>query len=333
MTGKVTSLDVAEAAGVSRSAVSRVFTPGASVSQKTADKVRAAAADLGYRPNALARSLLTGRSRMIGLVVAYLDNHFYPRALEQLSGALEREGYHVLVFMASHTEGNVDHVVREILDYQVDGLVLMSVSLTSDLAQQCRDGGVPVVLFNRRLGDPHEVAVVSDNQRGGQMVAQHFADIGVHRVGYISGWHAASTQIEREAGFRVEVGKLGLELVGVQAGEFDPATARAATLAMFDCADRPEAVFVANDYMAFTVMDVLRSELGLRVPDDVCVVGFDDVPTAAWGSYDLTTVRQNSQGMVDETVALLMAAVGGAAIVAPTPLGVEMVVRGSSRRD
>ncbi|WP_420862412.1 LacI family DNA-binding transcriptional regulator [Algirhabdus cladophorae] len=330
--GKVTSLDVAEAAGVSRSAVSRVFTPGASVSEKTARKVRAAAADLGYRPNALARSLLTGRSRMIGLVVAYLDNHFYPRALEQLSASLEKQGYHVLVFMASHTEGNVDHVVREILDYQVDGLVLMSVSLTSDLAQLCRQNDVPVVLFNRRLGDAGELAVVSDNQRGGQMAAQHFADIGLERVGYIAGWHAASTQNDREAGFRVECAKLGLELVAVEDGEFNPDRAHAATLKMFGRPDRPQGVFVANDYMAFTVMDALRGPLGLKVPDDVCVIGFDDVPTAAWRSYDLTTLRQNSQGMVDETVALLMAAVQGQAVIAPVPLNVELVVRGSSSR-
>jgi DNA-binding LacI/PurR family transcriptional regulator len=332
MSGKVTSFDVALAAGVSRSAVSRVFTKGASVSQKTADKVRVAAADLGYRPNALARSLLTGRSRMIGLVVAYLDNHFYPRALEQLSAALEQQGYHVLIFMASHTEGNVDHVVREILDYQVDGLVLMSVSLTSDLAQQCRAKDVPVVLFNRRLGDAHELAVVSDNQRGGQLVAQHFADIGVSRVGYIAGWRAASTQNDREAGFRNKALKLGLDLVDVQDGDFNPDKARTATLQMFDRADPPQAVFVANDYMAFTVLDVLRTELGLRVPQDVCVVGFDDVPTAAWKSYDLTTVRQNSQGMVDEVVALLMAAIGGQGVVAPMPLSVELVARGTTKR-
>ncbi len=102
MADKVTALDVAERAGVSRSAVSRVFTPGASVSKRTADKVRTAADALGYRPNVLARSLITGRSRIIGLVVAYLENQFYPEAIERLSKALQAKGYHVLVFMASN---------------------------------------------------------------------------------------------------------------------------------------------------------------------------------------------------------------------------------------
>ena len=112
---RVTSAEVAERAGVSQSAVSRVFTPGASASAKTVEKVRRAAAELGYRPNILARAMVSGRSRMIGLVVAYLDNQFYPDVLERLSNALQQRGYHVLVFMAAQTAGNIDTVVEEIL--------------------------------------------------------------------------------------------------------------------------------------------------------------------------------------------------------------------------
>ena len=104
---KVTSLEVAKLAGVSQSAVSRVFTPGASSSKKTNELVRKAAAKLGYRPNVLARSLITGKSRIIGLVVAYLDNYFYPEALELLSSALQKKGYHVLIFMAGNTEDDI----------------------------------------------------------------------------------------------------------------------------------------------------------------------------------------------------------------------------------
>ena len=117
-THKVTSAEVARLAGVSQSAVSRVFTPGASASPKTATKVRKAAEELGYRPNVLARAMVSGKSGIIGLVVAYLNNQFYPEALEKLSNALQERGYHVLVFMASQTAGNIDSVVEEILDFQ-----------------------------------------------------------------------------------------------------------------------------------------------------------------------------------------------------------------------
>jgi DNA-binding LacI/PurR family transcriptional regulator len=118
ISGRVTSADVARLAGVSQSAVSRVFTDGASASAKTSAKVKEAAETLGYRPNRLARSLLTGKSYMVGLVVAYLDNYFYPEVLEKLSKALQQQGYHVLMFMAEQTANNIDEVVEEILEYQ-----------------------------------------------------------------------------------------------------------------------------------------------------------------------------------------------------------------------
>lgn len=137
MGGKVTSLDVAQQAGVSRSAVSRVFTPGASVSPSTAAKVRAAARALGYRPNVLARSLITGRSRIIGLVVAYLENQFYPEAIERISKSLQERGYHVLVFMASNDNAATQTVMDELIDYQVDGIIVASVGVSNDLTTRC----------------------------------------------------------------------------------------------------------------------------------------------------------------------------------------------------
>ncbi|MEO0487775.1 MAG: LacI family DNA-binding transcriptional regulator [Pseudomonadota bacterium] len=323
--GKVTSAQVAERAGVSRSAVSRVFTPGASVSDATAAKVRKAATDLGYRPNALARSLLTGQSRMIGLVVSYLDNHFYPGVLETLSRRLQADGYHILMFMAGSDAGEVDEVVGEILDYQVDGLVLASAALSSDLAARCRATDVPVVLFNRRQGAEGEISVVSDNHSGGRLAAEHLIARGAWRIGHIAGWEGASTQREREAGFLGALRAAGLGLHAREIGNFDKTQAAEAVRRMFgDAAARPDGLFVANDYMALIAMDVLRYELGLSVPGDVRVVGFDDVPAAAWPGYGLTTLRQDVDAMVEQTVAAL----SGTAVVAPLP--VRLVVRGSS---
>lgn len=328
--GKVTSLDVAKRAGVSRSAVSRVFTPGASVSDRTAKKVRDAAEALGYRPNVLARAMLTGKSKIIGLVVAYLDNHFYPRVLELLSAALERQGYHVLVFMASHTAGDVESVVGEILDYQVDGLVLASVALSSDLADRCRASGVPVVLFNRKLEEDGELTVVSDNHAGGRLAAEHFVTTGRTRIGHIAGWEGASTQRDREAGFMEGLRAAGLGLFAREVGDFRLNRAQDAARRMFGVEARPDAVFVANDYMAFGVMDVLRAEMDLSVPEDVAVIGFDDVPAAAWSAYGLTTIRQDADAMVDATVAALMSAINGETPVAQTTLPVTLVRRTSA---
>ncbi len=303
---KITSAEVAKRAGVSQSAVSRVFTPGASASPEMTQRVRRAADELGYRPNILARSLITGRSRIIGLVISYLENNFYPEVLEKLSAVLQQRGYHVLVFMAPQSIDNIDHVVQEILDYQVDGIVTASVAMSSDLAMRCRAAGIPVVLFNRAQDDPRLSAVESDNRSGGAALARFLLAGGHSRFGYIAGWEGASTQRDREAGFVDVLAQSGITLHARAVGNFRHDEAAEAARTMFTGPDCPDAVFVANDHMAFAVMDVLRFELGLRIPEDVSVVGFDDVPMAAWPSYNLTTVRQSAEAMVTQTVDILI---------------------------
>ncbi|MEY8099237.1 LacI family DNA-binding transcriptional regulator [Falsihalocynthiibacter sp. S25ZX9] len=303
---KITSLQVALKAGVSQSAVSRVYTPGASVSKATREKVDKAATALGYRPNVLARAMITGKSRIIGLVVAYLENQFYPEVVERLSIALQAEGYHVLVFMAAPTIGDVQDVMKEILDYQVDGIVLASVSMSSELTARCNDHGIPVVLFNRDQDDPLMSSVTTDNRRGGREIAAHFAALGHTKIGYIAGFEGASTQRDRESGFRDGLEEAGLALSFRENGGFKYEMARAAALEMFAGSDRPDAAFVCNDHMAFAVMDALRSKLGLRIPEDVSIAGFDDVPIAAWPAYDLTSYRQPINRMVVQTVETIL---------------------------
>lgn len=303
---KITSAQVAKAAGVSQSAVSRVFTPGASASPKTAEKVRRAAEALGYRPNVMARALITGKSRIIGLVVAYLNNQFYPEVVEKLSKELQARGYHVLLFMAEQAADNIDDVLRKILDYQADGIVLASLAMSSELASRCRAEGVPVVLFNRTQDNDLLSSVTSDNLAGGRKVAEHLLEAGYSRIAYIAGWSGASTQRDREAGFCEGLTAAGRKLFAREEGDFHFEQAKLAARRMFSVAERPDAVFVCNDHMAFAVMDVLRDELGLRIPEDVAVVGYDDVPAAAWGSYKLTTVRQPANRMVEQTISTLL---------------------------
>lgn len=331
MSERITSAEVAARAGVSQSAVSRVFTPGASASAKTAEKVRKAASELGYRPNVLARAMVSGRSRIIGLVVAYLNNQFYPQALEELSNALQEKGYHVLIFMTSQMEGNIDQVVDEILDYQVDGIIAASVALSSDLSQRCRAAGVHIVLFNRTQDDPNLSAVSSDNFKGGRKIAD-FLIAGQHdKIAYIAGWEGASTQRDREAGFLAGLSAGGQSFHAREVGNFRMEGARAATLKMF-AKNAPDAIFVANDHMAIAVLDTLRSELGLSVPQDVSVVGYDDVPAAAWPAYDLTTVRQPAEEMVAKTVEILLSEIEDAGKPpSRIELDAPLIVRGSAR--
>ena len=304
--GRITSSDVARLAGVSQSAVSRVFTDGASASAKTSAKVRDAAEQLGYRPNRLARSLLTGKSYMVGLVVAYLDNYFYPEVLEKLSKALQQQGYHVLIFMAAQTADNIDDVIEEILEYQVDAIVTASVALSSELADRCQSAGIPIVQFNRVQERSSFSSVTTDNHKGGTEVARHLIAQGYTRFGYIAGWEGASTQRDREAGFRASLAEHGLDVGFRAVGNFRSEQAHEAAQMLLSVKDRPEAVFVANDAMALVVMDVVRHNAGLRVPDDLAIVGYDDILPASWPSYDLTSFSQPADEMVDMTVDLLM---------------------------
>ena len=335
MAEKVTSPQVAQLSGVSQSSVSRVFTPGASVSRKTEEKVRKAATALGYRPNVLARAMVSGKSRIIGLVVAYLDNNFYPEALEKLSNALQEQGYHVLIFMASRTAGNINDVMEEILDYQVDGVILASVAMSSDIATRCQQAGVPVVLFNRSQDIEGITSVTSDNYAGGRKVAEFLIAAGHSRIAYIAGWQGASTQRDREAGFRAALSDAGQELYAHELGEFQTENARSAARRMFDVEPkkRPDAVLVANDHMALAVMDVLRFELGMRMPEDISVVGYDDVPQAGWLAYNLTTIRQRANLMVAETVDALMDHIENPTTAVARKVAIDgpLVVRTSAR--
>ncbi len=331
MADKVTSLDVARVAGVSQSAVSRVFTPGASASAATRNKVMKAAEDLGYRPNTLARAMITGKSRVIGVVVAYLENQFYPMALEYLDYALKDRGYHILLFMAQNDD-NVGQIVEELMSYQVDGIVTASVDMSNDIAKRCDDAGIPVVMFNRGHKTGNLAQVTSDNVTGGRTVANFLAAGGHRKIAHISGWQGSSTGVDRMRGFVDGLKEHGIEPIAIEDGRYSQDDASTITRQLCCSKDRPDAIFVGNDHMAFAVMDTLRFELGLSVPGDVSVVGYDDVPISAWPAYDLTTIRQPIKKMVNATVDILLARIerGSASerIQIPGPLK----IRGSAKK-
>ncbi|RYE58823.1 MAG: LacI family transcriptional regulator, partial [Hyphomicrobiales bacterium] len=182
----VTSSQVARHAGVSQSAVSRTFTPGASISPKTRAKVVASAKELGYRPNAIARSLITNRSRIIAVVMAYLENLFYPDVLEELGRLLVKENYRLLLF-TGFMDRDSDPVFDQLMQYRVDGIVLASTSLSSELSEECAAAGIPVVLFNRTTERDAVSSVTTRNREGGRRVAEFLLAGGHKKFGYISG--------------------------------------------------------------------------------------------------------------------------------------------------
>lgn len=328
---QATAHDVARAAGVSQSAVSRAFTPGASVAPETRARIVEAARALGYRPNLVARSLITRRSRIIGVAMAYLQNQFYPAALEALSRRLRQAGYHVLL-LTPEQQGVADPLLEDVLSIQADALVLASTSLSSPFAAECAAAGVPVVLFNRTSDAAAVSSVAGDNLAGARAIAAFLAAGGHRRFGYIAGLPGASTNREREAGYTGWLAEQGLGPVARAEGAYDFETARAAARRLLSGPDRPDALFCANDHMALAAMEVARHELGLDVPGEVSIVGFDDAGPAPWPSFGLTTYSQPVGPMVEALAGLLLDLLGEAGAPARRLLVPgELIVRRSAR--
>ena len=327
----VTSSEVARRAGVSQSAVSRTFTPGASISPKTREKVMAAAQELGYRPNAIARSLITNRSRIIAVVMAYLENLFYPDVLEELGRLLVKENYRLLLF-TGHMDRDSDPVFDQLMQYRVDGIILASTTLSSHLSEECAAAGIPVVLFNRTTERDAVSSVTTRNREGGRRIAEFLVAGGHKRFAYIAGVESSSTNRDRFAGYSEALAEAGYTDIAVGIGNYDRATAEAAARDLLSRPDRPDALFVANDHMAVAVMDVARYEFGLKIPEDLSIVGYDDVGPARWTSYGITTMSQPLKRMVEATIDILMDQISSGEIEAEHRiLSGELIVRSSAR--
>ncbi|MEH6550331.1 MAG: LacI family DNA-binding transcriptional regulator [Pseudomonadales bacterium] len=327
--GKSTSYCVAEEAGVSQSAVSRAYKPGGSVSKATREKIFTAAKKLGYQPNAIARSLISKRSNMIGIVMADITNPFYPAVLEMFLERLQAEGLRGIVLMASRDQ-QVDDLLPQLLEYQIDGLVITSATLSTAMADRCSSMGVPVVLFNRSIPDSNSSSVCCDNQGAARQVADLFVKSEFTRIAYIAGVEETSTNREREEGFYRRLKNAGLS-ADRAVGNYTYEGGYQAALDLAEKGDYPEAIFCANDIMAMGAMDAIRSRLNLTVPDDVAIVGFDDIENASWPLYDLTTVQPPVERMVQRTVDNLVESQGaeGPQQVTET-LAARIVFRGSA---
>lgn len=302
-------IDVARLAGVSQAAVSRTFTKGSSVSEETRQKVLDAAEQLGYRPNVIARSLIQKSTNIIGLVVRRFTNPFYARTIRDFTRLLQEQGYWTLLLNIAQSY-ELEEALPMALQYQVDGLIITSATLSSKLALECARSGTPVVLFNRYATDAHIHVVRCDNVEGGRMVADAFIDSGCQRIAFIAGEEASSTNRDRENGFVTRLSERGVPLVYREsAGDYNYESGYAAALRLLKASDRPDAIFCANDLIAMGVMDLARYTLALQVPQDLSVIGFDDIPSAAWPGYNLTTIQQPAEALVQSTVDVLLNAI------------------------
>ncbi|MEO8738739.1 MAG: LacI family DNA-binding transcriptional regulator [Casimicrobiaceae bacterium] len=287
----VTAADVARRAGVSRSAVSRTFTPGASVSDDARVRVLRAADHLGYRVNRLAQSLINARSNVIGLVGADLQQPFHAQMLTTLSAAFLAEGYQCMLLNAANAEHDIGALIARVLEYRVFAIVVMSGTPASRIVEECLQNGVPVILVNKVLTNLAADTVVADHGAGGRLAATHLIAAGCRRLAVVSSAARTTSLVDRIDAFRAEVAANGLVTRVWQDGPTDYLTGRQAALALL-ANGAFDGAFCVTDLLALGFLDAARSELGLRVPEDLSVIGFDDIPQAGWAAYRLTTFQQ-----------------------------------------
>jgi LacI family transcriptional regulator len=325
----VTSRDVAELAGVSQATVSRVMSSSAKLSPATKARVQAAMETLGYVPHAGAQAMKTRRTNTIGVVVADLTNPFYAEVLDELSGELDAAGFRVVIWNSGG--GSQHDALKAIREYAVDGVIFTTATEDSLELQAAIEKSSPIVLINRVVEGLECDQVSSSNTDGGAAVADYLVANEKTRVAFIGGADNASTSRERGRGFLDRMAERGYavpEHFRFQGG-FSHDISAQVMKRLLSRADRPQAVFCANDLMAFGALDALRAS---RVqPQDCWIIGYDDVEMASWDSFSLTTVRQPSREMARIGARLLVERIHSPGLV-PRRVNFpcDLIVRGST---
>lgn len=300
----VTSKDVAKLAGVSQATVSRVMSSSGQISTGTVQRVQAAMETLGYVPHAGAQALKTRRTNTIGVVVADLTNPFYTEVLDELTRELDAEGLRAVIWNAGG--GSHHDALKAISERAVDGVIFTTATESSLELQAAIKRNSPIVLINRVVESLECDQVTSNNTEGGAAVADYLLAHGKTRAAFIGGTENASTSRDRASGF---LGRMAEEGHAIPEhfrflGGFSHDTSYQVMHRVLSRADHPQAVFCANDHMAFGALDALRAN-NLQA-QDCWVIGYDDVEMAAWDSFSLTTVRQPSREMARVGARLLI---------------------------
>ncbi|MCL4744316.1 MAG: LacI family DNA-binding transcriptional regulator [Burkholderiaceae bacterium] len=333
MNRAVTSHEVARLAGVSQATVSRVLRDDARVRPATREKVLRVLAETKYEPNAAARAIRGRSTGSIGVVVARLSYQLYPAMLEAIGAQLAQLERRMIVWDAG--QGDDEPAVRALRQGIVDGVILTAATSESRFLREVNSPEAPVVLINRTVDTSPADQVSSDNSFGGERVSEYLVRCGRRRIALIGGVPRASTIRDRESGFRAGLARAGIALLPQyyrHSETFSHASGREAAIRLLELGSPPDSVFCVNDVLAAGAIDGAR-HLGLKVPDDVWIVGYDDIEMASWDAYDLTTVRQPMDEMIACGIELLLGRIaepGRAAERRCFPN--DLVIRGSTGR-
>jgi LacI family transcriptional regulator len=331
---RVTIIDVAREANVSFATVSRVVNGKGYVSAQTRERVMQAMTRIGYTVNRQARVLAGGRTQVIGLLVPDLDTSYIGEILKGIDEELAAASYDLMLYTTHQRKTRESVYVNSLLNGMTDGLLMILPMAPEAYVDSIRRRGFPFILIDHEGLDREGPSVGATNREGAKQAMRHLIDLGHRRIGLITGNLEMDCARERLVGCREALVEAGLapEPELVRTGDFHRSLAFHLTHDLLRLPEPPTAIFASNDVSAFGVMDAVRT-LGLRIPDDVSIVGFDDIPDAKWTQPPLTTVRQPMRDMGRQATRMLLAAIADPSAAQPRiELPTELVVRATCQR-
>lgn len=303
MARRTTAEDVARQLGISRTTVSRAFDPSAYVAAETRDKILQAANALGYRRNALARALIRQKSDLVAIVSSRVDNLYDAPFFNELTHRLQAIRQWGLIVHTEH--GDVDKLLSEALSFPLEAAIVRSGSVDAATIEQCERLGVPIIVTGMEPEDGRTDSVCCDNAAGARMAVEALAGRGLRKLAYLGGPEHLYSEKARRVGFIAATREFGIDVHSLTNGDYTAESGIAIGRNLLTASDRPRGIFCANDAMAIGVLNAATQELGLAVPEDLALVGFDDIPMASWPCFELTTIRNGIAPTADAVVRLL----------------------------
>lgn len=326
-----TIVDVARAAGVSVSTVSRVMRDHADVGAETRARVREAIDLLGYRPSPIARALVSGQSRLLTLLVSDITNPFYPQLAKSVEQEAAQRGYAVVICNTADRTAETRRYVERLLSQGLDGVIHASVARDEQALIELMADERRVVFTNRRPAQASVSYVVSDNEQGAAELTRHLLSLGHREIGFVTGPRYARNAVERLRGFRQTMGAVAGTQALVAEGDFSVESGRKAVLEWLKAPSLPTAMIAVNDSVALGALGAL-SESRLRVPEDVALAGFDGTQLSASPLLSLTTVDQHIESLGRRSVQILLSQLAAGPEFEPTHevLPTQLLLRGST---
>lgn len=312
----VTIKDIAKHTGVSHSTVSRALRGSQLIATDTVERIRQAAAELGYLPSAAARSLKTNRSQVLGVIVSSMDDPFFSEILQGIEEGAQESDYSLFIASAQRDPAHQQKIVQAMVEHRAEGVIICSTSFSAEQGRQLLEYNLPIVVVNNQAAEDYRYSIYHDDLDGSRQITRHLIELGHRRIAYLGNSLSGRTTLDRLTGFEQEMTAAGLPTLPgyvFQVPGGSPENALAARDHFLALPDHPTALVCFNDMLAIGLLQGLQGG-GLRVPEDISLAGFDNIVFSAYTNPPLTTFDQPKRFIGSEAARLLLDLLSGAPV-------------------